>query len=127
MFKDLYKINKAAGEIGKTWDPAAQMRRGMAQMQVAQQALAQQTSAFTLSETGERAEAQVLAARDTGTQLNLQPMFELDLLVTRPGLPPYPVTIRQVVALAQIGQVTPGATLPVVIDPADPQHILLGL
>src|SRR5262249_48388022 len=114
MLKDLYRINKASGELGKTWDPAAQMRRGIAQMQVASQALEQQVASYTLSDKGERAEAQVLDLRETGMQLNLQPMFELDLMVLRPGLPPYPVTIRQVVSLAHAGMVVPGATLPVV-------------
>jgi hypothetical protein len=127
MFKDLRAIQKAGGEIGKTYDPAAQMRRGKAQMQVAMQALSQQTSAMELASSGESVEVQVLAARDTGTQLNLQPMFALDLLVLRAGQPPYPVTIRQVVSMVQAGRVVPGAVLPARIDPANPATVLLGL
>lgn len=124
MFKDLRAISKAGNEIGKTWDPAAQMRRGTAQMQVAMQA---RTSAMELASVGESVEVQVLAVRDTGTQLNLQPMFELDLLVTRIGQPPYPVTIRQVVSMVQMGRLVPGAVLPARIDPANPSTVLLSL
>jgi hypothetical protein len=127
MFSDLRSISRIGHDIGKTWDPGAQMRKGTAQMQVAMQALSQQTSAMELTATGESVEVQVLAARDTGTQLNLQPMFELDLLVTRLGLPPYPVTIRQVVSMVHAGRIVPGAVLPARIDPTDPGTVLLGL
>jgi hypothetical protein len=125
MFKDIRKLQKQAKEIDKTWDPGAQMREGIGRMQAAQATLAQQTAATQLATTGERADAQVLAARDTGTQLNFQPMFEIDLLVTRTGQPPYPVSVRQVVPLASTGRVVPGATLPAMVDPTDPTTVLL--
>jgi hypothetical protein len=127
MFKDLRAISKAGHEIAKNYDPAAQMRRGKAQMQVAMQALSQQTSALELASSGESVEVQVLAVRDTETQLNLQPMVELDALVTRAGRPPYPVTIRQVISMVQMGRIVPGAILPARIDPANPATVLLGL
>ena len=125
FLKDLNKLNKQAKEIDKTWDPGAQMQAGLASMQAANDMLDQQTAPAQLATTGETATAQVLATRDTGTQLNMQPVLEIDLLVTREGSPPYPVTLRQVVALAQLGRLVPGAALSVRVDPANPQTVLL--
>ena len=89
FLKDISALKKQAKEIDKTFDPGAQMRAGKERMAAAQQWMAQQTVATQLASTGERADAQVVASRDTGTQLNLQPMIELQLLVTRAGQPPY--------------------------------------
>lgn len=127
MFKDIRKLQKQAKEIDKTWDPAAQMREGMQRMQAAQSAIAQQTVAVQLGANGERADAQVLAARDTGTRLDHQPMLDVDVLVTRAGQPPYPVTVRQTVSVANVGRLVPGASIPVMVDPADPTTVMLGL
>jgi hypothetical protein len=127
MFKDIRKLQRQAKEIDKTWDPAAQMREGMQRMQAAQSAIAQQTAAVQLGANGERADAQVLAARDTGTQLNHQPMLDVDLLVTRAGQPPYPVTVRQTVSVTNVGRLVPGASIAVMVDPADPTTVMLGL
>jgi hypothetical protein len=127
FFKDINTLKKQAKEIDKTWDPGAQMRAGKERMAAAQEMLAQQTAAAQLATTGETAEAQVVASRDTGTQINLQPMLELDLLVMRQGQPPYPATVRQVVANAQLGLLTPGATISVRVDPANPSTVLLGI
>lgn len=85
FFKDINTLKKQAKEIDKTWDPGAQMRAGKERMAAAQGMLAQQTAAISLSTTGETAEAQIVASRDTGTQINLQPVLELDLLVMRQG------------------------------------------
>ena len=127
FLKDMRTLNKQAKEISKDWDPAAQMRDGMARMQDAQQMLARQTAAAQLAATGEPAEAQVIGVRDTGALLNMQPVLEIDLLVTRTGMPPYPATVRQVVAHAQLARLTPGATLHVRVDPDDPATVLLGV
>jgi hypothetical protein len=126
FLKDIHTLKKQAKEIDKTWDPGAQMRAGKQRMAAATQFMAQQTAATRLAGTGERADAQVVAAHDTGTQLNLQPMIELDLLVSRPGQPPYPAKVTQIVPQAQLGLVAPGATIPVWVDPASPSTVLLG-
>jgi len=127
FFKDINTLKKQAKEIDKTWDPGAQMRAGKDRMAAAQEMLAQQTAVMSLSTTGETAEAQIVASRDTGTQINLQPVLELDLLVMRQGQPPYPATVRQMVANAQLGLVAPGSTVSVRIDPANPSTVLLGI
>jgi hypothetical protein len=55
----------------------------------------------------------------------VQPIVELDVLVTRGAEPPYPVTIRQMIPSAQPGLVAPGATIAVKVDPANPSTVLL--
>jgi hypothetical protein len=127
IFKDLSALKKQAKEIDKTFDVGASMRDGKERMAAASQMLAQQTVAAQLATTGEVAEAQIVGSRDTGTQINLQPVLELDLLVMRQGQPPYPATVRQMVANAQLGLVAPGSTVSVRIDPANPATVLLGI
>jgi hypothetical protein len=80
-----------------------------------------------LATTGEDATAQVVAARDSGTQINLQPILEIDLLVMRDGQPPYPATVRQMVAQAQLGLVAAGSAVSVRVDPANPETVLPGI
>jgi hypothetical protein len=127
FLKDINTLKKQAKEIDKTFDPGAQMRAGKERMAAAQQMMAQQTTAAQLASTGERADAQVVASRDTGTQINLQPMLEIELLVMRQGQPPYPATVRQMVPNSQLGLVAPGSTLSVWVDPANPSTVLLGI
>ena len=127
FLKDINTLKKQAKEIDKTFDPGAQMREGKLRMAAAQEMMAQQTAAISLATTGEDATAQVVAARDTGTQINLQPVLEIDLLVMRDGQPPYPATVRQMVAQAQLGLIAAGSTVTVRVDPANPATVLLGL
>ena len=125
FFKDVHELKKMGKEASKNFDAKSTMADGMARMQAANQMLAQQTASVQLATTGEPATAQVIAARDTGTQLNFQPVLEIDLLVTREGQPPYPVTVQQMVANAQLGLFAPGSTLAVKVDPANPTTVLL--
>ena len=123
FLKDLKKMSKQSKEASKDWDPAAQMRQASAALEATSEMMAQQTGAAELAESGEPATAQVNAAHDTGTLANLQPVMEIDLLIFAEGQPPYPVTMRQIVPLAQIGRLVPGTRLPVKIDPADPGSV----
>jgi hypothetical protein len=127
FLKDINTLKKQAKEIEKTFDPGAHMREGKQRMAAAQEMMAQQTAAMQLATTGEDATAQVVAARDTGTQINLQPILEIDLLVIRDGQPPYPATVRRMVAQAQLGLVAAGSTVSVRVDPANPETVLLGI
>ncbi|NQV05131.1 hypothetical protein HQ535_01155 [bacterium] len=120
FLKDMKKLSKQSKEASKDWDPAAQMREASAALAATSEMMAQQTAAAELAESGEPATAQVNAARDTGTVANLQPVMEIDLLIFAGGRPPYPVTLRQIVPLAQIGRLVPGTRLPVKIDLGDP-------
>ena len=125
FLKDVNELRKMGKEASNNFDAKATMANGMAQMQAAQNMLAQQTIATQLAGNGEPATAQVLAARDTGTMINMQPVLEIDLLVSREGQPPYPATVSQMIPNAQLGTVTPGAMLAVKVDPSNPQTVLI--
>jgi hypothetical protein len=125
FFKDVNELRKMGKEASRNFDAKATMANGMAQMQAAQNMLAQHTVATQLAGNGEPATAQVLAARDTGTMINMQPVLEIDLLVSRDGQPPYPATVSQMIPNAQLGTVAPGATLAVKVDPSNPQTVLI--
>lgn len=120
FFKDVRKLQKQAKEISKDFDPAAQMRQAKEAMAAAGQMMEQQTAAATLAADGEAATAQVNAARDTGTMINMQPVLEIELLVFPQGRPPYPATVSQVVSIAQVGRLAPGTRLAVKVDPRSP-------
>jgi hypothetical protein len=126
FFKDVNELRKMGKEASNNFDAKSTMADGMARMQAAQDLMAQQTQAAQLATTGESATAQVLASRDTGAQINMQPIVEVDLLVTRStGGAPYPVTVKQMIPNAQLGLVAPGSTIAVRIDPANPQTVLI--
>lgn len=117
FFKDISKLNKQAKELDKTFDPGAQMRQANEAMQAASLMMEQQTVAATLAVTGDPATAQVNLARDTGQLINMQPVIEMSLLVFLEGQPPYPVTLRQIVPLVQMGRLATGSRLAVKVDP----------
>jgi len=126
FFKDVHELKKMGKEASKNFDAKTTMADGMERMKAAQELLAQQTAAASLMTTGESATAQVLASRDTGTQINMQPIVEVDLLVTRStGGAPYPATVRQMIPNAQLGLVAPGSTIAVKVDPANPATVLI--
>ena len=125
FFKDVNELRNMGKEASKNFDAKATMASGMERMRAAQEMLAQQTAATTLAASGEAVTAQVLATRDTGTQVNMQPVLEIDLLVTRASQPPYPVTVRRLVPNGQLGLVAPGATIAVKVDPANPATVLI--
>lgn len=117
FFKDIRKLQKQAKELDKTFDPGAQMAQSLQAMQAASAVMEQQTVAARLAVEGESATAQVNLARDTGQLLNNQPIVEIGLLVFLEGQPPYPLTVREIVPLTQLGRLTPGSRLSVKVDP----------
>ncbi len=123
FLKDISKIKKQAKELDKTFDPGAQMRQAKDALAAAGQMMEQQTAAAQMAATGEHASAQVSATRDTGTFANMQPVLEMSLLVSWGDRPPYPVTLRQVVPVAQIARLAPGSTLHVKVDPERPELV----
>jgi hypothetical protein len=128
FFKSLHTLTKQAKEIDKAAGPMDQrLNNAMAQMQQAQAFMAQQTAAAASSvdPAAVKGEAQVVAVRDTGTRLNMDPTLDIDLLVTLPGQPPYPVTTRSVVSMAHVGRLTPGGQVQVRVNPATPQLVHL--
>ena len=128
FFKSLHTLTKQAKEIDRAAGPMDQrLGQAMAQMQQAQALMAQATAAgqAAVDPGAVTGQAQVVAARDTGMRVNLDPTLEIDLLVTLPGRPPYPVTVRSVVSVAHVGRVTPGGQIQCRVNPATPELVHL--
>lgn len=123
MFKSMRDLQKQANEINKDWDPGAQMAAGMEQMKAANEMMAQQTQAANLAMTGLSAKASIISAAQTGAMVNFQPTMAIELNVFPDGLPPYPVTVTQVVEQPYLGKAMPGQQVAVKIDPENPQTV----
>ena len=80
-------------------------------MAAANQMMADQTAAANAATTGVDATAVIVEVRQGGAMINFQPMIEIDLTVMPEGLPPYPVTVKQVASMVQLSQIQPGATV----------------
>jgi hypothetical protein len=79
-----------------------------------------------LLSSGRVGRAKITAIRDTGTTVNENPQVEFDLAVSVNGGIPYPAQYRQIVSRLVIGSFQPGATVPVRVDPDDPQSLRIG-
>ncbi|MFG2041223.1 hypothetical protein [Dactylosporangium sp. NPDC048998] len=125
LFGDLRRLQRQANEISANYDPAAQMRAGMAQMQQAQQTMQAQTEDLELLRTGVPGEATIIGLADTGTRVNMQPMVRLSLLVEAGGRPPYPVTRDVLLPLNASAQAGVGQRVTVLVHPQQPERILV--
>lgn len=122
FFKDVRTLSRQANEINRNRDVGAEMAAASAAMTQANQFLNDQAAASRLA-AAPRVSMQVLAARDTGTVVNMQAVLELDLLVQPDGGVPFPVTARQLVPSAALGRVVPGSVLTGKADQADPSAL----
>ncbi|GGM70377.1 hypothetical protein ACFFX1_07205 [Dactylosporangium sucinum] len=125
LFGDLRKLQRQAKEIDRTWDPGAQLRAGMAQMQHVEQQLQAQTADLELVRTGVPGAATIIGLADTGTRVNLEPLVRISLLVEVAGRPPYPVTREVLLPLHASAQAGVGQRVSVLVDPRQPDHILV--
>jgi hypothetical protein len=123
FLKSVRELNKQAKETSRTWDPAAQIANAQASMAEASRLMAQQTAAANVAATGLDATATVVAVRQGAAMVNFQPMVDIDLTVMTPGGMPYPATVAQIVQQVHLARLTPGSTLKVKVDPANPQSI----
>ncbi|MBI5311413.1 MAG: hypothetical protein HZB14_10380 [Actinobacteria bacterium] len=123
MFKSMRDLQKQANEINKDWDPGAQMAAGMEQMKAANEMMAQQTQAANLAMSGTSAKASIISVAQTGAMVNFQPTMAIQLNVFPDGLPPYPVTVTQVVEQPYLGKAVAGQQVAVKIDPENPQTV----
>ena len=123
MFRSMRQLQKQATEINKNWDPGQQMQDGMARMQEAQQFMAQQTQAANIAATGVDATAMITGVTQTGAMVNFQPTLQIEMTVMRAGSPPYPASVTQVVEQVFLTKAVAGASVPVKVDPEDPNSI----
>jgi hypothetical protein len=123
FFKSVRDLQKQSNEINKNWDVGAQLEDAQARMQDAQEMMAQQTAAANAATTGVEATATIVAVRQGHGMVNFQPMIEVDLTVLPDGLPPYPVTVKQVIPQVQLAQAQPGAGVHVKVDSNNPASV----
>lgn len=82
-------------------------------------------AAQRLMASGRVGRATVTARRDTGVVVNENPEVELELQVSVDGGPRYPVTHRQIISRLVTANFAPGSSVPVRVDPIDPQRLLI--
>lgn len=78
-----------------------------------------------LRTSGVPGQATIQEMRQTGLYLNEQPQIELNLQVQTQMHGPYQVTVREYVPLMLLGTLGSGRPLPVKVDPADPQKLVI--
>lgn len=119
FMKDVHKLKKMGKEASNNWDAQGQIAAGQQNLANAQAAMAAQIEGMKLAADGIPATASVLEARPTGALINFDPMVSLDLLVTPPDGPPYPVTVEQLVPQMQMARVQTGGNVGVHIARTD--------
>jgi hypothetical protein len=119
---DLNKLNKQAKEIGKTFDPGAQMQDALAKMKAVNESMAEANTAMT---DGVPGTAQVVAVGPSTGMMNMNPMMQVDLLVTQQGGMPRPVSRQMVVPMQHLARLQAGATLPVLVSQSDPGSVAI--
>jgi len=123
LFKNMRDLTKQAQVLQENMDVGAQLENAQSQMAAANEMMAQQTAAANAAVTGVDATAMIVEVRQGAAMINYQPMVEVDLTVMPAGLPPYPVTVKQVASMVQLPQVRAGATVHVKVDPNNPSTV----
>lgn len=126
LFKDARNLKKQAKELQKqSGAKRPSLRDGLAQ---ASQAMSDVSSHMAnqqhLAENGTATTAVVSAMRPTQQLVNYMPVVEYDLVVALPD-GEASVSISQPVPQVHLAQAIPGATVNVLVDPADPQTTVL--
>lgn len=128
LFKNMNALYKAGGSplsSEASEKRVASMEGAAAKMAAAQEQLAQQAQMAQLATNGADATALVLEASQTDRTINMQPVIDFELQVTRPGLPPYPLQLSQPVPQLYLSKIQPGANLAAKVDPANPDSVFL--
>ena len=128
MFKDMRDLNKAGKEMKKERGGSLKMMKdGLAQAnQMVQGVQADQELAEKLANEGVYGTATIIQMVATGATINMQPELQFQMSVDVGG-EVSTVTHTQVVSPAIIGQLQPGAQVPVKVDPNDHSQLMIGL
>jgi hypothetical protein len=78
-----------------------------------------------LRTSGVPGQAQIMSMRQTGVYMNEQPQVQLSLQVPTEMHGPYQTTVTEYVPLMLLGMLSAGRPLPVKVDPADPQKLVI--
>ena len=128
MFKDMRDLSKAGKEMKKERGGSLKMMKdGLAQAnQAVQQVQGDQELAERLANEGVDGTATIIQMVATGQTINMQPQLQFQMSVDVNGSVST-VTHTQVVSPAIIGQLQPGAQVPVKVDPNDHSQLMIGL
>lgn len=78
-----------------------------------------------LEQTGVPGSARILSVTDVSTDSEFSPEVDLLLAVTVPGRPAYQVARHDTVPRLAIGRLTDGRPLPVLVDPEQPDQLVI--
>ena len=128
MFKDMRDLSKAGKQMKKERGGSLKMMKdGLAQAnEMVQGVQADQELAERLANEGVDGTATIVSMQATGANINMQPELQFQLTVDVGGSQST-VTHKQVVSPAVIGQLQPGAQVPVKVDPNDHSQLLIAL
>jgi len=128
MFKDMRDLSKAGKEMKKERGGSLKMMKdGLSQAnEMVQGVQADQELAERLANEGVDGTATIVSMQATGANVNMQPELQFQLTVEVGGSQET-VTHKQVVSPAVIGQLQPGAQVPVKVDPNDHSQLMIGL
>jgi hypothetical protein len=128
MFKDMRDLNKAGKQMKKERGGSFKMMKdGLAQAnQAVQEVQGNQELAEKLANEGVDGTATIGQMVATGRTINMQPELQFQMTVDVNGSQSE-VTHVQVVSPAIIGQLQPGAQVPVKVDPSDHSQLMIGL
>ena len=78
-----------------------------------------------IEQTGLTGEARVVSMTQTGVYINENPQVELELEVSVAGRNRYQVFHKEIIPLILLGRLGMAATLPVKVDPEDPERLVI--
>jgi hypothetical protein len=128
MFKDMRDLSKTGKQMKKERGGSFKMMKdGLAQANEAvQQVQSDQALAEKLANDGVDGTATIVQMQATGKTVNMQPELLFQMTVDVNGSQSQ-VSHTQVVSPAIIGQLQPGAQVPVKVDPNDHSQLMIGL
>ncbi len=127
FMKDIKKLTDQGKELREKYPVQDQMANAQAQMANANAMMANMAQASAAAtqaiNNGVDATATITAARQTGAQINFNPVIELDLLVMMPSGVPMPVTRQETVGQLHLPRCQVGSTLKVKVEPSNPNGL----
>lgn len=128
MFKSYVDLKAMTKEIADSRPPGSASERALERFQAANAQMAEMAARATAAPAsagqlhdGTGATATITGIRDTGQQINQQPIVDIDTVVLVRGRAPFPATHREVVPLHLLARFQVGATIGIRIGdaPAD--------
>lgn len=136
IFGDIGRLMKAGFEQTMNTDYAANLRQSA---DLAEQTMEAQRSGGThgaaqanpfvnmsMFQSMIQGNGRVLGLSDSGSRLDDNVIYNVDMEITLPDREPYPTVYRTVIALSALPNWQPGALFPMRVSPDDPHSVMLG-